>query len=161
MFQIFLLTCLFWILLVWHPVNSMISAGLDARSSSSVVMYNESSTHPQLCGSDCDSFLFPTGTKGRTHTYSIQVLCQLLGSQLHSNTEPQVRFLCQDLGSVKLIVCGNVMADLGLIPPILGWMLECRWQDRQQPELLMWKSRRWWSVSNTGDWGEAKREECV
>lgn len=33
MFQPFLLTCLFWILLVWQPVNSVITAALDAGSS--------------------------------------------------------------------------------------------------------------------------------
>lgn len=89
-------------------------------------MYKASIAQLQACGSDYETVSHFSDTKSRIHTYSIRVLCHLLGSQFHYNTMPQGRFLCQDWGSVKLIVCGNVMADLGLIPPTLGWILECR-----------------------------------
>ncbi|KAA8587355.1 hypothetical protein FQN60_016217 [Etheostoma spectabile] len=67
--------------------------------------------------------LLPTQKAEFIHTVSRSCASSLAHS-FTLNTEPQGRFLCQDFGSVKLIVCGNVMADLGLIPPTLGWMLE-------------------------------------
>lgn len=46
-----------------------------------------------------------------------------MAPQFHCYSIPQGRFRCQDWGSVKLIAYGNVMADLGLIPRALGWLL--------------------------------------